>query len=109
MEIGYDFTMVFVWYNVVAGLDEYLNGFLDISDHEKYSTITTSCRELSVALSLLALPLISGQDRTLQEGGFCMLAVASVYLIWNVAFIAAKGWWKKYYDGMFSFAFKVRD
>lgn len=94
---------------IVRGLDEYMNAFLDISDHEKYSTMTTSCRELSVALVMMLLPLLASEPPTLQEGGFCMLAVAVVYLIWNVIFVAYQGWWKKYYSGMVhSFALNVR-
>jgi hypothetical protein len=86
-----------------------MNAFLDISDHEMYSTITTSCRELSVALALMLLPLLASVPPTLQEGGYCMLAVTIVYLIWNVIFVAWQGWWRKYYSGMvYSFAPSVR-
>jgi hypothetical protein len=109
VETGYQFTKVYVFYMIVRGLDEYMNAFLDISDHEQYSTITTSCRELSVALVLLVLPLLARDPPTLQEGGFCMLVVAILYLIWNVVFVACQGWWKKYYSGMvYSFALNVR-
>jgi MatE len=109
VDIGVDFTKVYVWAKAWQGIGEGILMFLDITDHEIFGTVFAICNEVSVTIMMLLLSILSKETATLLDMSYFMVGIRFLNVVLVVLIIWCKRWWRKYYPGMiFSCALLVR-
>jgi MatE len=100
VEMGINFTKVYVWAQAWRGVGDGILMILDITDHEIFGTIFAIFNEVSVTLMMLLLSILSDKTATLVDVGYFIVGIRFLNVVSVVLIIWCKGWWRKYYPGM---------
>jgi MatE/TFIIH p62 subunit, N-terminal domain len=106
VRIGVLYTKILIVHKVVDGWEECIHGLLDVSGHEKWSTLVGGTQEVTALVITFIWALVGNPD--LNTVGLIQLAMCVICTTFNIVVIHSKGWFKPYYKGMFgSFALTV--
>jgi MatE len=109
VQIGVDFTKIYVWSQMFRGIGDGILLLLDITDHEIFGTIFAIVNEVSVTLMMLILSIVTNETATLVDVSYFMISIRFLNVVLVILIVWCKGWWRKYYPGMiFSCALLVR-
>jgi MatE len=106
--IGEQFTILFLFFTFIKGVNTSSHALLDVIGKENYSTAFVSGEQIAATLATLVAALQPGVS-DLNLVGLLLIAVQSTALILNSILIAYNGWFDKFLDGLVgSFALLVR-
>ncbi|CAB9529036.1 Mate efflux family protein (Partial), partial [Seminavis robusta] len=98
VDIGQGYTQVYLFLELLDGVEESVHGLLDVIDLESYSTLIGVSQEVITFLDILAATFIA--KPSLYVIGLIELFVAIVFLIVNVGIIIWRGWFRPYREGL---------
>ena len=96
--IAQNYTYSILLYGVVEGVNECLLEFLDVVDHEKYSTIFSVISACIHAGTLIAIAA-SGISNMVAIG-LVQTLVELILLFANIIIVVNQGWLDDYWDGL---------
>jgi Na+-driven multidrug efflux pump len=97
-DIGQAYAYPFFAISIFDGLDGCLHEFLDIMDHEKYSTVVQILHFAFQTLALIVLATAGYND--LVAIGIVQAFVALIMTIANFSYVIYKGWLDDYWEGL---------
>lgn len=97
-QIGHDYTKVYLFAELVEGIDEAVHELLDIQGLESYSTLIGVSHGVVAFLDVLLLVLVAKPE--LWVLGLMDLLVAIIFFGINVTVISWNGWFSKYREGL---------
>jgi MatE len=107
-EIGEQFTILYLFFTFIKGVNTSSHALLDVIGKENYSTAFVSGEQIAATLATLVAALQPGVS-DLNLVGLLLIAVQAAALILNSVLIAYNGWFDKFLDGLVgSFGLMVR-
>jgi multidrug resistance protein, MATE family len=97
-EIGKEYTKVYLFLELIDGVDEAIHALLDVTDLESYSTLVGVSQELVTFFDILFCALFA--KPSLFVVGLIELFVALIFIGINVTTIIWRGWFEPYKEGL---------
>jgi len=99
VQIGFNFTIPFLFYTLAEGIVDCIHGLLDVTDKEMVSTYLVVFGEVVATIAVFVAAWF--WETTLETVGYIYVVVMVMMLIMVVTIIAVKGWYRRYYCGFF--------
>jgi MatE len=96
--IGQEYSQVYLFLELLDGVDEAIHGLLDVIDLESYSTLVGVSQELITFLDILFITLFT--KPSLYVIAWIELFVAIVFIAINIGTIIWRGWFEPYREGL---------
>jgi Na+-driven multidrug efflux pump len=80
------------------GIDDSLHEFLDVMDHEKYSTVMQIIKYVTEAVAVIVMATTGQADLALI--GVVLAFIAFIMMVVNFAYVLYKGWLDDYWEGL---------
>ena len=97
-DIGQEYTQVYLFLELLDGVDESIHGLLDVIDLESYSTLVGVSQEIVTFLDILLVTMFA--KPSLKVVGMIELLVAMIFISINVGTITWRGWFAPYGEGL---------
>ena len=97
-DIGQEYTRVYLFLELLDGVDESIHGLLDVIDLESYSTLVGVSQEVVTFLDILLVTIFA--KPSLRVVGMIELFVALIFIGINCGTIAWRGWFAPYREGL---------
>lgn len=97
-DIGQEYTRVYLFLELLDGVDESIHGLLDVVDLESYSTLVGVSQEVVTFLDILLVTIFA--KPSLRVVGMIELFVALIFIGINCGTIAWRGWFAPYREGL---------
>lgn len=98
-QIGFRFAVPYMFYMLVKGVASCIHGLLDVTGFEMVSTYLVVAGEVSATVAVFIAAWF--WTPPLETVGYIYVVNMVATLIVTVIIIAAKGWFRRYYCGMF--------
>jgi len=96
--IGYEYTKVYLFLELLDGVDESIHGLLDVAGLESYSTLVGVSHELVTFFDIVIVTMIA--KPSLMVIGLIELLVSIIFISINVGYIRYRGWFQPYQEGL---------
>ena len=97
-DIGQEYSRVYLFLELLDGVDESIHGLLDVIDLESYSTLIGVSHEFVTFLDILLVTLFA--KPSLLVVGYIELFVSIIFIAINVGTIMWRGWFHPYREGL---------
>jgi len=96
--IGQEYTRIYLFLELLDGVDESIHGLLDVIDLESYSTLIGVSHEFVTFLDILLVTIMA--KPSLMVVGMIEVFVSLIFIGINVGTIAWRGWFNPYKEGL---------
>jgi Na+-driven multidrug efflux pump len=96
--IGQSYAYPYLATLIFEGIDDCLHEFLDVMDHEKYSTVVQIIKYVAEAMSVVVMATTGQVDLALI--GVVQAFIAFIMTVVNFAFVLYKGWLDDHWEGL---------